>query len=61
MLDTTEWADRIVNMMGDQDPGVAITAITLTTAMAQANLDAFKGCYQKAVQRLDRVSTGGGV
>jgi AP-2 complex subunit alpha len=43
-------------MMGDRDPGVAITAITLTTAMAQGNLDAFKGCYQKAVQRLDRVS-----
>jgi AP-2 complex subunit alpha len=56
VLDTAEWAERIVALMGDYDPGVAITAITLVTAMAQANLDAFKSCYQKAVQKLDKVS-----
>jgi AP-2 complex subunit alpha len=58
-MDTAEWAGRIVAMMGDPDPGVAITAISLCTAMAQSNLDAFKGCYQMAVQRLDRVRFAG--
>lgn len=56
VMNTSEWADRIVALMGDPDPGVAITAVTLVTAMSQSNLDAFKGCYQKAVSRLDRVS-----
>lgn len=61
VMNTSEWADRIVSLMMDQDPGVAITAVTLVTAMSQNNLDAFKGCYPKAVQRLDRVSWSEGV
>ena len=44
-------------MMGDPDPGVAVTIASLVTAMAQDNLDAFRGCYQKAVKWLDRVSS----
>jgi AP-2 complex subunit alpha len=43
-------------MMDDADPGVALTVTSLVTALAQTNLEAFSGCYQKAVDRLDRVS-----
>jgi hypothetical protein len=43
-------------MIDDSDPGVALTVTTLITAMAQDALEAFSGCYQKAVKRLDRVS-----
>ncbi len=43
-------------MMGDPDPGVALTATSLVMGMAQANLEAFSGCYQKAVDKLDKVS-----
>lgn len=52
----TDWADRIIDMMDDHDPGVALTAATLVTAMAQDDLEAFSGCYTKAVKRLDAVS-----
>lgn len=46
-------------MIDDSDPGVALTVTTLITAMAQDALEAFSGCYQKAVKRLDRVSRRG--
>lgn len=42
--------------MDDPDPGVALTVTSLVTAMAQDNLEAFSGCYQKAAKRLDKVS-----
>ena len=57
MLDVKEWAERIVGMMGDPDPGVALTATSLVTAMAQTNLEAFQASYQKAVQKLDQVGS----
>jgi AP-2 complex subunit alpha len=41
-----DWADRIVDMIGDRDPGVSMNAVTLVTTMAQDNLDAFQGCYK---------------
>lgn len=56
VLDVNDWAERIVGMMGDPDPGVALTATSLVMGMAQANLEAFSGCYQKAVDKLDKVS-----
>jgi AP-2 complex subunit alpha len=56
VLPITDWAERIVSMIDDSDPGVALTVTTLITAMAQDALEAFSGCYQKAVKRLDRVS-----
>jgi AP-2 complex subunit alpha len=55
VLPVTDWAERIVGMMDDADPGVALTVTSLVTALAQTNLEAFSGCYQKAVDRLDRV------
>jgi len=59
VLDIADWAERIVGMMGDPDPGVVLTATTLVMGMAQANLEVFSGCYQKAVDRLDKVGLRG--
>ncbi|ADV23640.1 AP-2 complex subunit alpha [Cryptococcus gattii E566] len=50
-----EWAARIVSMMGDRDPGVVLTVTALVTTMAQAEIEAFSGSYQKAVDILDRI------
>jgi hypothetical protein len=55
VMPLSDWAERIVMMMDDSDPGVALTVTALVTAMAQADLDVFSGCYAKAVSRLDRV------
>ena len=56
VLDVNDWAERIVSMMADSDPGVVLTVTTLVMGMAQSNLEVFSGCYQKAVDKLDRVS-----
>ncbi len=56
VLPTGDWAERILSMMDDPNPGVALTATSLVMTMAQSNLEAFGGCYVKAVKRLDRVS-----
>ena len=53
----TDWAERVITLMGDSDPGVALTATSLVMGMAQGNLDLFGACYQKAVDRLDKVRT----
>ncbi|WVN86237.1 uncharacterized protein L203_101398 [Cryptococcus depauperatus CBS 7841] len=50
-----EWADRIVSMMADRDSGVVLTITALVTAMAQAEMEAFSGCYQKAIDILDKI------
>jgi AP-2 complex subunit alpha len=50
-----DWAERIVDMIGDRDPGVSMNAVTLVTTMAQDNLDAFQGCYKLVVERLDKI------
>lgn len=52
VLPVTEWAERIVSIMDDSDPGVCLTATSLVMALAQDHLDAFSTCYQKAVDRL---------
>ncbi|KAK4689163.1 AP-2 complex subunit alpha, partial [Tremellales sp. Uapishka_1] len=55
VLPVGDWAERIVSMMDDSDPGVALTITSLVTALAQANLEIYSDCYQKAVDRLDRI------
>lgn len=50
-----DWAERIVQLIEDRDPGVAMTAVTLVTTMAQDNLDAFQGCYKRVVEKLDKL------
>jgi hypothetical protein len=51
-----EWAERVIPMIGERDQGVAMTVTSLITTMAQDNLEVFAGCYQQAVDRLDKVS-----
>lgn len=55
MVPADDWAERIVDMIEDRDPGVAMTAVTLVTTMAQDNLDAFQGCYKLVVDKLDKL------
>jgi len=55
VLPVTEWAQRIVSIMDDEDLGVVISVTSLVMAMAQDNLDAFSVCYQKAIDRLHKV------
>nr|XP_018261682.1 AP-2 complex subunit alpha [Kwoniella dejecticola CBS 10117]OBR83840.1 AP-2 complex subunit alpha [Kwoniella dejecticola CBS 10117] len=55
VLSANEWAERIIYMMDDYDHSVVMTVTTLVTAMAQDHLEAFSGCYQKAVNRLDKI------
>jgi AP-2 complex subunit alpha len=55
VLPVSEWAQRIVSIMDDEDLGVVVSVTSLIMAMAQDNLDAFSVCYQKAVDRLHKV------
>jgi AP-2 complex subunit alpha len=43
--------------MDDYDLGVVVSVTSLIMAMAQDHLDAFSICYQKAVDRLQKVSS----
>jgi AP-2 complex subunit alpha len=43
-------------IMTDRIQGVVLCVMSLIMAMAQDNLPAFSACYQKAVDRLYRVS-----
>lgn len=57
VMPVEEWAERVIPLIMERDQGVAMTATSLITAMAQDNLEALSGCYQKAVDRLDKVSS----
>lgn len=52
-----EWAERIIPLIGERDQGVAMTVASVVTAMAQDNLEVFSACYQRAVDRLDKVGS----
>ncbi|KAJ9101918.1 hypothetical protein QFC19_004999 [Naganishia cerealis] len=52
VLPVEEWADRLVRMMDERDPGVILTVTTLVMSLAHDHLDAYAMCYQKAVDRL---------
>jgi AP-2 complex subunit alpha len=54
-----QWAERIVSLMDDQDLGVAMSVTSLVMAVAQDNLDAYKGAYVKAASRLKRILIDG--
>ena len=72
VIPAKEWALRIVSIMDDPDlvslfnvtcvsrltrgQGVVLSVTSLVMALAQDHLDAFAVCYQKAVDRLNRVS-----
>ncbi|KAG9016735.1 hypothetical protein FRB90_002337 [Tulasnella sp. 427] len=55
VIPAAEWALRIVSIMDDPDLGVVICATSLVLALAQDHLEAYAICYQKAVDRLQRL------
>ncbi|RDX55850.1 Adaptor protein complex AP-2 alpha subunit [Lentinus brumalis] len=55
VIPAKEWALRIVSIMDDPDLGVVLSVTSLIMALAQDHLDAFAVCYQKAVDRLNRL------
>ncbi|KAH9849750.1 Adaptor protein complex AP-2 alpha subunit [Lenzites betulinus] len=55
VIPAQEWALRIVSIMDNPDLGVVLCVTSLILALAQDHLDAFTICYQKAVDRLNRL------
>ncbi|KAH7156767.1 adaptin N terminal region-domain-containing protein [Dactylonectria macrodidyma] len=54
-----QWAERIIHLMDDADLGVALSVTSLVMALAQDNLDQYKGAYAKAAARLKRILIDG--
>lgn len=54
-----QWAERIIHLMDDADLGVALSVTSLVMALAQDNLDSYKGAYAKAAARLKRLVIDG--
>lgn len=53
------WAERIISIMDDQDMGVAVSVTSLVMALAQDNMEQYKGAYAKAAARLKRIIIDG--
>lgn len=56
-----QWAERIVSLMDDPDFGVALSVTSLVMAVAQDNLEQYRGAYVKAASRLKRILIDGEV
>lgn len=54
-----QWVERIISLMDDPDMGVALSVTSLVMALAQDNLDMYKGSYVKAAARLKRITVDG--
>lgn len=54
-----QWAERIISLMDDLDLGVALSVTSLVMALAQDNLDQYRGAYAKAAARLKRILIDG--
>jgi AP-2 complex subunit alpha len=54
-----QWAERIISLMDDVDLGVALSVTSLVMALAQDNLEQYKGAYAKAAARLKRILVDG--
>ncbi|KAK4453729.1 adaptin N terminal region-domain-containing protein [Podospora aff. communis PSN243] len=54
-----QWAERIISLMDDVDLGVALSVTSLVMALAQDNLEQYKGAYVKAAARLKRILIDG--
>ncbi|KAK3944552.1 adaptin N terminal region-domain-containing protein [Diplogelasinospora grovesii] len=54
-----QWAERIISLMDDVDLGVALSVTSLVMAVAQDNLEQYKGAYVKAAARLKRILIDG--
>ncbi|CAI2175521.1 5498_t:CDS:10, partial [Funneliformis geosporum] len=55
VIPATDWAERIIVLMDDTDLGVTLCVTSLIMALAQDNLEAYLGCYTKAVDRLAKI------
>lgn len=56
-----QWAERIISLMDDVDMGVALSVTSLVMALAQDDLDQYKGAYVKAAARLKRIVIDGDI
>ncbi|KAK4167422.1 putative AP-2 complex subunit alpha [Cladorrhinum sp. PSN259] len=54
-----QWAERIISLMDDVDMGVALSVTSLVMALAQDDLEQYKGAYAKAAGRLKRIVIDG--
>ncbi|VBB83627.1 Putative AP-2 complex subunit alpha [Podospora comata] len=54
-----QWAERIIHLMDDPDFGVALSVTSLVMALAQDDLEQYKGAYAKAAARLKRILIDG--
>ncbi|RDA93191.1 hypothetical protein CP533_3195 [Ophiocordyceps camponoti-saundersi (nom. inval.)] len=54
-----QWAERIIHLMDDADLGVALSVTSLIMALAQDDLEQYKGAYTKAAARLKRIVVDG--
>ncbi|KAK3988172.1 putative AP-2 complex subunit alpha [Cladorrhinum sp. PSN332] len=54
-----QWAERIISLMDDVDMGVALSVTSLVMALAQDDLEQYKGAYAKAAARLKRIVIDG--
>ncbi|KAJ4306713.1 hypothetical protein N0V88_000078 [Collariella sp. IMI 366227] len=54
-----QWAERIISLMDDVDLGVALSVTSLVMALAQDNLEQYRGAYAKAAARLKRIVIDG--
>ncbi|KAG2185977.1 hypothetical protein INT43_002415 [Umbelopsis isabellina] len=55
VIPVQDWAERIINMMGEYDLGVALAVTTLVMAFAQTFPEEYANCYIKAIERLKRI------
>lgn len=51
----SDWALRIVSLMDDGNMGVCLAVTSLVLTLAQDHLEDFAVCYQKAVDRLNKI------
>ncbi|KAK0705073.1 Adaptor protein complex AP-2 alpha subunit [Lasiosphaeris hirsuta] len=54
-----QWAERIISLMDDVDMGVALSVTSLVMALAQDNMEQYKGAYAKAAARMKRILIDG--
>lgn len=54
-----QWAERIISIMDDLDMGVAVSVTSLVMALAQDNMEQYRGAYAKAAARLKRILIDG--
>ncbi|KAG9307019.1 hypothetical protein G9A89_003070 [Geosiphon pyriformis] len=55
VIPAADWAERLILLIEDLDLGVTLCVTSLIMALAQDNLEAYLGCYQKAVNRLKKI------